>query len=125
MFIIKRIVLLVLFVSVLFFLFFKVYPTKDDKKEMIKSFDNVIQEGGNDGIGKLATIRIEENDIRNYLIVEKNNEIKAIIAEDKLKKLKEYMQENNLMIKPGKYEIYTAAKFEKIIQILKFEKSKI
>ena len=91
---------------------------------MIKSFDNVIQEGGNDGIGKLATIRIEENDIRNYLIVEKNNEIKAIIAEDKLKKLKEYMQENNLMIKPGKYEIYTAAKFEKIIQILKFEKSK-
>ena len=83
------------------------------------------------GIGKKMIIIIEEDEIIDYVAI---NQLRIVdggkhsrpwfhmIGERERQKLTEYMESNNLKIKPGKYEIFQTSKFSDIKRVLKFQK---
>ncbi|HEY9061989.1 MAG TPA: hypothetical protein VIO64_16015 [Pseudobacteroides sp.] len=75
---------------------------------------------------KTISLQIPEYEDFDYLKVAKNmygNDFYMLFGKER-SKLIEYMKKNNLVIKPGTYDIQESDRFEKVIKILKFEKKK-
>jgi hypothetical protein len=79
-------------------------------------------------IGKALYLTIDADDVIDgkYLKAVKNGEIEGevygIMDKITLKKLIVYLDKNDLRIKPGSYIINQADSFEKIMDVLEFEK---
>lgn len=64
---------------------------------------------------------VEKEEKVNYLTME-NHDIKNSMNKEKFEKLKQYMKDNNLRIKSGRYEMQDADTFKRLIRWrLKFE----
>lgn len=73
------------------------------------------------GIGKSLTFEVNREDVRNFSFIE-NNEILELWDKNEKEKFIEYMKEKKATIAVGKYTIYQGTKFEKSIEIIKFDK---
>lgn len=85
--------------------------------ELGKAFDKA----GVIGIGKEITIYVGEGDIGDYKFVQESNQFELWNDNEK-KQLINYMENNNLVLKPGKYKINQATKFENSLEKFRFYK---
>ena len=73
-------------------------------------------------INKHRMVIVEKEEKVNYLTIENHDLKSTIVNQEKFNKLKQYMKDNNLRIKPGIYEIQDADTFKRLIRWrLKFE----
>lgn len=69
-----------------------------------------------DGIGKIVYIDVEKSDIIDYSEMDKY----TLIPRDKREVIVQYMKDNNLKLKRGKYKFNQGEPTESILKILKF-----
>ena len=74
-------------------------------------------------VNKHRLVIVENNEIVDYKTIDSHAFKSAIVDEEKFDQLKQYMQENNLEIKPGEYEIEDADSFKKLLKKINFKKS--
>ncbi|HHX60046.1 MAG TPA: hypothetical protein GX707_04815 [Epulopiscium sp.] len=73
-------------------------------------------------INKHRIVVVESDERVNFNTIDDHSIKQVIVNQDKFNELKEYMEDNNLKIKPGRYEIHDADSFKKLIKRLAFEK---
>lgn len=66
--------------------------------------------------GKDVIINVKEGVIFDYSLMEQY----ILINQDTRDELVQYMKENNLRVKPGRYELRQGTPFKKALRILKF-----
>ena len=74
-------------------------------------------------INKHRIVVVENTQKVNSDTIEDHSIKQVIVDQDKFEQLKQYMKDNNLSIKPGRYEVHDADSFEKLIKRLEFEKN--
>lgn len=71
------------------------------------------------GIGKYFTIVIEQDEVRDYTVLDTDKFI--LWNKNERDKLKKRMKEKQFLIKAGSYGIHQGHKYEEVIDIFKFE----
>lgn len=71
-------------------------------------------------LGKTLDINVSEESTRDYTFVEINSEFSKWNESEKNKFIS-HMKDNNLILKPGNYTLSQGTKWEKALEIFKFE----
>ena len=72
-------------------------------------------------MGEIITVEVVENRQNDFEIL--NDESFDKIDQEKLENLKEYMQENNLALKCGTYEINESYTYQELIEVFEFQEN--
>lgn len=73
-------------------------------------------------INKHRMVVVENGDIVDHTTIETHPIHDSIVDAEKLNQLKQYMMENDLVIKAGTYEIHDADSFKQLLKRFDFEK---
>lgn len=73
-------------------------------------------------INKHRMVVVENGDVIDYTTIETHSIHDSIVDDEKRNQLKQYMMENDLVIKPGTYEVHDADSFKQLLKRFDFEK---
>lgn len=92
----------------------------------LKFYTYYVEEKATIFSGKVLTFQIREDEVFDYSMIDNDYRpsLFGVWDTSEREKLIEYMKENNLVIKPGRYKFHQGDRFVKVKRIFQFEKKK-